>query len=481
MTQLQLYNSLTRKKEPFTPHDAEHVTMYVCGPTVYARPHIGNARSVVVYDVLYRLLNHLYPKVTYVRNITDVDDKINTAAIERGMSIQDLTEEVTGWFHEDMAALGCLPPTIEPKATEHIAQIISMVERLIAHGNAYVAEGHVLFDVTSTPSPQPSPPVGEREASAKARASEGEFKWHYGMLSGRTVEEQQAGARVAVESYKKHPGDFVLWKPADDEDDDSSKFDSPWGEGRPGWHIECSAMSTEYLGQNFDIHGGGADLKFPHHENEIAQSCCANPGSHFARYWVHNGFLTVNGEKMAKSAGNFITVRDLLDRGIKGEVIRLALLMSKYNEPLDWSDEKVKEAEKLLDKWYRLFAASSSSHLTRGSLEEILGSSPRMTLFVNALSDDMNTSQALTMIQQLDEQERIAAAQFLGLLQQDPDEWFKGAASEDDSEIQTQIDARTQAKKAKDFATADRIRDELKAEGIILEDRPDGTTDWRRA
>lgn len=330
MLMLQLYNTLSGKKEPFKPLKEDHVTMYVCGPTVYARPHIGNARSVVVYDVLFRLLSTLYPQVTYVRNITDVDDKINAAAIERGISIQALTSEVTQWFHDDITALGCLPPTHEPRATEHIDGMIEMIEQLIDRGHAYVGSDgeHVLFDVTS---------------------------YHnYGLLSGRKLEDQEAGARVAVESYKHHAGDFVLWKPADDEDDASSKFDSPWGVGRPGWHIECSVMSSRFLGNSFDIHGGGADLKFPHHENEIAQSCCANEGSVYARYWVHNGFLTVNGEKMSKSLGNFVTVRDLLDAGIKGEVIRLALLMSKYNEPLDWNSEKIRDAEKLLDKWYRI-------------------------------------------------------------------------------------------------------------------------------
>lgn len=442
MTTLQLYNTLTRRKEGFTPLDAQHVTMYVCGPTVYARPHIGNARSVVVYDVLYRLLSQLYPKVTYARNITDVDDKINAAAIERGITIQALTAEVTQQFHDDMGALNCLRPTIEPRATEHIGGMIAMTEQLITNGHAYVGSDarHVLFDVTSYAD--------------------------YGALSGRTIDEQEAGARIAVEDYKRHPGDFVLWKPAADTDDASSVFDSPWGAGRPGWHIECSVMSTQYLGATFDIHGGGADLKFPHHENEIAQSCCAHKESRFAKYWVHNGFLTVNGEKMSKSLGNFITVRDLLDRGIKGEVIRLALLMSKYNEPLDWNDDKVREAEKLLDKLYRLAA--------QGVVAEEVNAE-----FVAALQDDLNLPKAIAILQQLPDAAQVVAAQFLGLLQQDAQSWFKGEG--DDSAVQAQIAARAEAKKARNWAEADRIREELKAQGILLEDRPDGSTDWRRA
>lgn len=483
---LTLYNTLTGTKEPFKPHDSDHITMYVCGPTVYARPHIGNARSVVVYDVLYRLLKHLYPRVTYVRNITDVDDKINAAAIERGISIQTLTAEVTQQFHDDMDALNCERPTIEPKATEFVNEeggpsdkkenMVAMIKRLIDNGNAYLADDgkHVLFDVTSYPD--------------------------YGKLSGRTLDDQQAGARVAVEDYKRHPGDFVLWKPADDEDDASSKFDSPWGEGRPGWHIECSVMATNYLGEKFDIHGGGADLKFPHHENEIAQSCCANPGSHYARYWVHNGFLTVNGEKMSKSLGNFTTVRDLLDQGIKGEVIRLALLMSKYNEPLDWNDGKVKEAEKFLDSLYRFFQENDAMQFPDDEKYFKNAESGQATNCLRAVREqlerDLNTPSALFDIKVTialikdskkdmpheDFNRSVAsvkdACALLGIGQQDPACWFKGAG-EDDAAIDAKINERIAAKKAKDFATADRIRDELKAQGIVLEDRPDGTTDWR--
>ncbi len=444
MSQLQLHNTLKGERQTFTPIDADNVRMYVCGPTVYARPHIGNARSVVVYDVLFRLLRHMYGEehVTYGRNITDVDDKINAAAIERGITIQDLTNEVTNQFHEDMGTLGCLRPSIEPKATEHIGEIIEMIERLIAQGHAYAAEGHVLFSVDSYEK--------------------------YGELSRRTRDQMVAGARVEVAPYKKDPADFVLWKPADDEDDASSKFDSPWGVGRPGWHIECSAMSTRHLGNTFDIHGGGADLKFPHHENEIAQSCCANPDSQFARVWVHNGFLTVNGEKMSKSLGNFVTVRDLLDKGVKGEVIRYALLTSKYNEPLDWTEKLLADAQKRLDSLYRKLQDAPPDD---GHDDEV----------IEPLCNDLNTPLALAALNDAPAGRLRAMAAVLGLLQQNPEEWFKGgSAGNDDAEIDAQIAARAEAKKNRDFAQADAIRDALKAQGIVLEDRPDGSTDWRR-
>lgn len=442
---LTLYNTLTRKKEEFRPLDAKNVRMYVCGPTVYGRAHLGNARSVVVYDVLYRLLRHVYgpAHVTYARNITDVDDKINAAAKERGITIKQLTAEVTQWFHDDMAALNVLPASgermVEPRATEHIAQMIAMIERLIKSEKAYIEKNHVLFSVKKMQD--------------------------YGKLSGRVQEELEAGARVKVESYKRDPNDFVLWKPVDADDDPSSIFDSPWGKGRPGWHIECSAMSTHYLGQDFDIHGGGSDLMFPHHENEIAQSVGAYPESHFARTWVHNGFLTVNGEKMSKSLGNFITVRDLLDKGVKGEVIRYALLKTKYREPLDWNDKLVDDTKKELDGFYRKmqFAASTSVEVD-----------------VDALLDDLNVPVFIAGLHKAPAEMLKAAGGMLGILQQDQAEWFKGEASSADGDIQTFINARIAAKKAKNWAEADRIRNELKNKGIILEDRPDGTTDWRR-
>jgi len=448
---LRLHNSLTRQLQEFIPIDPNHIKMYVCGPTVYDRPHLGNARSVVIYDVLYRLLKSQYPKVTYVRNITDVDDKINKAAKENGETIKALSTRVTGWFHEDMAALGCLPPTLEPRATENIDAMLRMIEKLIKNGNAYIAAGHVLFDVTSDA--------------------------EYGILSGRAAEEQQAGARIAVEGYKKNPGDFVLWKPADNEDDESSKFPSPWGVGRPGWHIECSAMATKILGENFDIHGGGADLMFPHHENEIAQSCSANPGSHYAKFWVHNGFLTVNGEKMSKSLGNFITVKDLLDRGVKGEVIRYALLSSHYRSPLDWTEKLLEDSKKAMDGFYRVCHPEPRE----GSGARRDPSPLAQDDLVNKLNNDLNISVFLAEAHEIKNPMVLKQAlNLLGLLQHSPEEWFKGGGKEDNIEIQNLINERLTAKKSRDFKKADEIRNKLVSMGIILEDRPDGTTDWRR-
>ncbi len=463
---IKLSNTLTRTVEPFVPLDAAHVKMYVCGPTVYARPHIGNARSVVVYDVLYRLLKHDYEtaqggKVTFVRNITDVDDKINAAAIERGITIQALTGEVTQQFHDDMGALNCLPPTVEPKATEHIAQMIALIERLIAGGFAYAAEGHVLFRV-------------QKDAN-------------YGNLSRRSVKDMIAGARVEVAPYKEYAGDFVLWKPASEKDDASSKFDSPWGVGRPGWHIECSAMSETHLGHNFDIHGGGADLMFPHHENEIAQSTCGNPGSHYAKYWVHNGFLTVEGEKMSKSLGNFITVQDLLQGNIWPEDIRLALMSARYNEPLDWTTKLLSDAQKMMYKLYRKVGdVEAVGKVNEGVLE--------------AIRSNLNTPKAIALLLTLEGEELKASANFMGLLTKTESERSKTpftinisasldghgglsadliAGLSDEQLIQKLIAARNDAKKVRDFATSDAIRDALKAKGIILEDNAIGTT-WRR-
>jgi len=464
---VSLYNSLTRSTQEFTPLDASNVRMYVCGPTVYDRAHLGNARSVVIYDVLFRLLREIYGEtsVKYVRNITDVDDKIILAAKERKIVISELTKEVTSWFHADMDALNCLRPNIEPKATEHITQMIAIIENLIKNGNAYVAEHHVLFDVTS------------------------QIKgYKYGDLSGRIQEELESGARVKVESYKKNPNDFVLWKPADSADDVSSVFDSPWGKGRPGWHIECSAMSNQHLGADFDIHGGGVDLKFPHHENEIAQAIGAHPHSYYAKYWVHNGFLTVNGEKMSKSLGNFTTVKNLLDKGIKGEVIRFALLSSKYNEPLDWNDKLVEDAKKGLDYFYRALEKYDIKLDSELNLED------KSSSWFYSLCDDLNTPRAVAFMHEMasfchdpskEHQDRKMYAEILwkrgkllGLLQDTPEKWFKG--DESSNEIEDLIAARIAAKKAKNWAESDRIRDTLKSQGIILEDRPDGTTDWRK-
>ncbi len=458
---IHLYNTLTRKKEEFKPADAKNVRMYVCGPTVYDRPHLGNARSVVVYDVLYRLLRHVYGEkhVKYVRNITDVDDKINAAAKANNEPISSLTKRVEGWFHEDMAALNCLLPTHEPHATDHIKEMIAIIEKLIAGGHAYVSQGHVLFRVAS-------------------------YK-DYGKLSGRKLEDLIAGARVEVESYKEHAGDFVLWKPADAEDDPSSVFTSPWGAGRPGWHIECSAMSSKYLGDDFDIHGGGADLMFPHHENEIAQSCCAAPDSHFAKTWVHNGFLTVNGEKMSKSLGNFTTVKDVLDKGVKGEIIRLALLGAHYRKPLDWNNKLLEDAQKTLDLLY----ARLKEHPDQ--IDEIPSE------FINAINDDLNFSAAKALLYK-EPKYLKAIGNILGLFQMSPKEYFadhqfkvnlhnvvKNALSseftkEEIGDITALINERIAAKKSKNWARADEIRKSLAEQGIILEDRPDGTTDWRR-
>ena len=387
-----------------------------------------------------RLLRHLYPHVTYVRNITDVDDKINKAAQERQIPISEVTTEVTEWYHDDMAALGNKRPDVEPRATEHINEMIAMIEALIAKNHAYAAEGHVLFAVESDA--------------------------NYGSLSHRTKENMIAGSRVEVAPYKRYAGDFVLWKPSKD---DEPGWDSPWGYGRPGWHIECSAMSMKYLGKSFDIHGGGADLIFPHHENEIAQATCAHEDSEYAHYWVHNGFLTVNGEKMSKSLGNFITVRDLLDKGIKGEVIRYALLSTQYRKPLDWSDKLLDDAQKAMDGFYRRIDGAKCGEISAA--------------FIEALCDDLNVPKATAMLHTANPADLLAMGKMLGLFEQDARAWFKGEQGDVDNAddwIDAKIAERIVAKKARDFAASDRIRDELKADGIVLEDRPDGTTDWRK-
>nr|WP_294547413.1 cysteine--tRNA ligase [uncultured Rhodopila sp.] len=447
MPEFHLHNSLTRRKERFEPAEPGNVRMYVCGPTVYDLAHLGNARPVVVFDVVARLLRRLYPAVTYVRNITDVDDKINARAKASGESIAAVTARTAADFHADMAALGSLPPDREPRATAHIAEMIMVVERLIASGHAYEAEGHVLFSVASDPD--------------------------YGALSGRSHDELIAGARVEVAPYKRDPGDFVLWKPSPD---DLPGWDSPWGRGRPGWHIECSAMSWKYLGETFDIHGGGSDLIFPHHENELAQSLCAFPGSRFARYWMHNGMLQVNGEKMSKSLGNFFTVRDVLAKA-PGEAIRLLLLRTHYRSVLDFSDQGLAEAKRDLDRFYRALEAFPGV---------VAGEVPDAVL--EALCDDLNTPLALTAMHGLagaalagDAEAAAglrAAGDVLGLLQQAPDAWFRGG-TDDAAEIEAAIADRLAARKAKDFARADAIRAALAARGILLEDGPKGTT-WRR-
>ena len=468
---ITLYNSLAGEKQEFKPIDENNVRMYVCGPTVYNRPHVGNARAVVVYDVLYRLLKADYKKVTYVRNITDVDDKINAAAKENGEDISDLAGRIEKEFHEDMNALNNLEPTKQPRATEHMAEIIALIEKILENNHAYEAEGHVLFDVSSVGS------LGD---------------YFYGKLSGKKLEDLIAGARVEVEGYKKSPSDFVLWKPSKD---DEPGWDSPWGRGRPGWHIECSAMSTKYLGDDFDIHGGGADLKFPHHENEIAQSCCGSKGSSFAKYWVHNGFVTVNGEKMAKSAGNFTTVRELLDKGIKGEVIRYVLLATQYRKPLDFSDKSLSDAKKNLDGFYRALETFEDNQLDPQEENESITKRTEDTynLFLDALRDDLNTPEALahlyTMakgIRSVNASEKLQglfknACNKLGIVQETPEQWFgAGAEDLDADKIEELIAQRDKAKKNKDFESADKLRDELTNMGIIIEDSPSGTK-WRKA
>jgi cysteinyl-tRNA synthetase len=457
---LVLYNTLTRRKETFEPLDPARVRMYVCGPTVYDFAHIGNARPVVVFDVLYRLLRRTYGEshVTYVRNITDVEDKIIVAARENGEPIEVLTARTAAAFHADMAALGALPPDVEPRATGHIGGMIAMIERLVASGHAYAADGHVLFHVPSDPG--------------------------YGKLSRRNREEQIDGARVEVAPYKRDPADFVLWKPSTS---DQPGWPSPWGRGRPGWHIECSAMSEAHLGETFDIHGGGLDLVFPHHENEIAQSECAH-GKPFVRYWVHNGWVMVDGEKMSKSLGNFFTVRQLLDEGIPGEVLRLVLLSTHYRQPLDFTKAAVAQARQTLDRLYGALRGKAGI--------EVEPAMQVPTGVTEALEDDLNTPLAIARLHELAtelnksprrraqveiKQDLLAAGSALGLLTQDPETWFKGEAKGDEAaEIESLIEARNAARKARDFAEADRIRDDLAARGILLEDTPQGTK-WRKA
>ena len=475
---LRLYNTLTRDKVDFKPIDDRNVRMYVCGPTVYDFAHIGNARPVVVFDVLYRLLKRLYPapdyKVTYVRNITDVDDKINARAQESGRPIEDITKETAAQFHADMAALGALPlpRKYEPRATDHIPEMIAMIETLIAKGFAYEAEGHVLFSV---------PAMAD-----------------YGRLSRRDRDELIAGARVEVAPYKRDPADFVLWKPSP-EAGGLPGWDSPWGRGRPGWHIECSAMSRKLLGETFDIHGGGQDLIFPHHENEIAQSRCAHGTPIMAQIWMHNGYLMAEGEKMSKSLGNFYTVHDLLQE-FPGEAIRLTLLKTHYRQPLDFTKDGIREAKKELDGFYGALRRT-------GKLmpEEPPKAEDQMSGFVETLCDDLNTPAALEHLHARSNQLNISLTNtgrgdeiarprnkwllkemgnYLGLLQQDPEAWFKWqppakAGGLTDAEIEALIDERVAARQAKDFARADEIRGILTAEGIAVEDSAGGAV-WRR-
>lgn len=480
---LKLHNSLSGKTEEFKPLDEEKgVRMYVCGPTVYDRPHIGNARAVVVYDVLFRILRDIYgeDKVIYARNITDVDDKINKAAIERGISIQELTKEITDLFHSDMEALNNLPPTLEPKATENIDEIIKMIERIIKNGYGYEAKGHVLFDVKAFEEIRDEEEPFCCSDPSHNHDKDFENEYYYGKLSGKKLEDLVAGARVEVESYKKNPEDFVLWKPADDEDDESSKFESPWGVGRPGWHIECSAMSTKHLGKNFDIHGGGADLKFPHHENEIAQGLGASPSSHYANFWVHNGFVTVNGEKMSKSLGNFTTVKELLEKGVHGEVIRLALLSTHYRKPLDFNKKLLEDSKKTLDKFYGILKTLEENKNIESpedkNVEESIGkrSEEAFNNLLQALHDDMNTPLAISHLYTIAKGLRSVNADkksleffkkgcwLLGICQTSVEDWFShGKDDMDQGKVKELIEAHKKARAEKDWKNADKIRDEL--------------------
>ncbi|TCP40824.1 cysteine--tRNA ligase [Rhodovulum marinum] len=446
MTEITLYNTRTRRKDRFEPIDPDNVRMYVCGPTVYDRAHLGNARPAVVFDVLFRLLRHVYgaDHVTYVRNITDVDDKIIARADETGRPISEITEETARWYVEDMAALGVLEPSHMPRATAFIGQMIAMIEELIARGHAYAAEGHVLFDVKSYAA--------------------------YGALSGRSVDDMIAGARVEVAPYKRDPMDFVLWKPSTP---DQPGWDSPWGRGRPGWHIECSAMSHALLGETFDIHGGGNDLTFPHHENEIAQSCCAHPGSDFARVWMHNEMLQVEGKKMSKSLGNFFTVHDLLEQGVPGEVIRFVFLSTHYRKPMDWTAEKAKQAEATLAGFYLQTDGVEPAKSVPEDLVEIL-------------ANDLNTAGALALLHDYSANNRPAdlkaAMTLLGLPEAENLEWFRDrrvfvSATNDPHRAHVlwpHLDAWMELRNAKNYSAADELKAKIEAAGTVLTVTPTG-------
>jgi cysteinyl-tRNA synthetase len=438
MTQIRLHDTMARQKRVFEPADPMRVTMYVCGPTVYNRAHIGNARPAVVFDVLARLLRHAYGEdsLVYARNVTDVDDKIIEAAREEGVDPSVITDRFERHYVEDMGALGVRAPSIAPRATEHVGDMIAMTAHLIETGHAYEADGHILFHVPSDPD--------------------------YGALGRRDRDAMIAGARVEVASYKRDPADFVLWKPSAP---DVIGWDSPWGRGRPGWHIECSAMIERHLGQTIDIHGGGLDLIFPHHENEIAQSRCAHEGSPLARYWLHNGFLSMAGsEKMSKSLGNVVTVGELLEQGHKGETLRFALLSAHYRQPLEWSSQLIAQSKATLDRLYRGAGDAAAGEVDAGVAE--------------ALADDLNTPLALSRLSAISDPASLrASAELLGLLGSSQSDWFQG---EGDARIDDLIAARAAAKKERNFAEADRIRAELADEGVLLEDGPTGTT-WRRA
>jgi len=449
---LHLYDTFSKSKRLFEPIDPANVRMYVCGPTVYDYPHVGNARPVIVFDILFRILQHIYgeKKVTYVRNITDVDDKIIATAKENNEEVRDLTERTISYFHDDSNYVGTLSPTVEPKATDHISEMINIIEILIQKELAYESEGNVLFSTRK-------------------------FN-DYGKLSGKNLEDLIAGARVETESFKKDPSDFVLWKPSKEGE---PQWDSPWGKGRPGWHIECSAMSNKYLGNNFDIHGGGQDLIFPHHENEIAQSQCAH-GEVFSNYWVHNGFVTVEGDKMAKSEGNFVTVNQLKDR-YQGEVIRLTMMLTHYRQPLNWTEENLKESKKILDKWYNFISdLETKNPKSENVSNEVL----------NSLYDDINTPQAIADLHKIfkscknNDQDSIDlflnSAQFIGLMKNNPSDWLNWGkkSSIDEKQLEILINKRDEARAEGKYEDADKIRNEIENMGVILEDK-DGKTSWR--
>jgi cysteinyl-tRNA synthetase len=455
---LYLHDTLRGKKVAFEPLEPGHVTMYLCGPTVYNYAHIGNARPAVVFDLLARLLRRSY-QLTFARNITDVDDKINKASVDSGKPIDEITAKFIQAYNDDMGALGVLPPDVEPRATQHIDQMIAMIANLVDKGFAYVAEGHVLFDVAADP--------------------------NYGSLSKRDLREMIAGARVEVAPYKRAAHDFVLWKPSTPE---LPGWDSPWGRGRPGWHIECSAMSEAHLGRTIDIHAGGQDLVFPHHENELAQSSCAHDGEPFARYWLHNGFLSIDSAKMSKSIGNVLLVHDLV-KSVPGEVIRLALLSAQYRQPLDWSDESLDAARRMLDRLYGALRGITVSADARANAEP-------PPAVVAALEDDLNTPKALAEVFNIarmlnkctDDKKKsglaagvFAAGDLLGLLRMDPDLWFAGAGDGElsESDIEALLKQRDSARGNRDFAAADAIRDQLAAAGVTIEDGAAGTR-WRR-
>jgi cysteinyl-tRNA synthetase len=445
---IRLYDTMAREKRAFVPLNPQRITMYVCGPTVYGRAHIGNARPAVVFDTLARLIRHEFgdKSLVYARNVTDVDDKIIAAAEAEGVEPSVITERYERFYLEDMGALGVQPPDIAPHATQEIGAMIAMIARLVEHGNAYEAEGHVLFSVPSDPD--------------------------YGVLSKRDREAMVAGARVEVAPYKRDPADFVLWKPSGE---GVIGWDSPWGRGRPGWHVECSAMIERHLGETIDIHGGGLDLIFPHHENEIAQSRCAHGGLPLARFWVHNGFVDMGAEKMSKSLGNIVTPAELLALGHKGETLRLALLSAHYRSPLPWTEALIEQSKAILDRLYRSVGDAEPGEVDPGVIE--------------ALSDDLNTPLALSRLMAINDPAVLkASGALLGLLQTTQDERFRGGVQVSrqtvhvallPKTIEDRIAERAEAKANRDFATADRIRDELKAEGIVLEDGPGGTT-WRR-